>query len=120
MMFGWFKRSPAKPRLKLPPQPPAARDWEVGDVAKCVVQSWGVWTNEAGERHEGPREGQLFRVIAIRPDDDTIFLCFAPWPNCGFAAGNFKKLRACSADFHEQIRKPAPVPKVKAIPELVP
>lgn len=119
MMFGWFRRSSAKPSFKLPQQPPpAARDWEVGDVAKCLVGPSGTWFGKSGAQAEGPKGGELFRVIGVFVDD-TVYLRFARWPSNGYAAGNFKKLRACTADFREQLRRPTKLPKIRTLPEPV-
>jgi hypothetical protein len=106
-MFGWLFR----PRRGscIPPQPPAARDWAAGDGAKCIAGGVGGWVNHSGEVQQGPKFGELVRVIEVVPDD-TIYLRFGRWPSSAYAAGNFKKLRPCSTDFREQIRNGQPVP----------
>lgn len=113
-MFGWFSK---RPRRRIPPQPPAARDWGVGNVAHCLLG--GTWVDcDTREPKPGPATGQVLRVSGIMADDASVWLQFAQFPEHHFPAGYFRKVVSCSADFREQIRRRSPALARK--PELVP
>jgi hypothetical protein len=119
-MLGWLKRRTVEQsdERPIPPQPPAARDWSCGDVAKCIASgTWIVHPSRTPTR--GPACGQLLRVRDVSAHHDTVWLAFDGFDNGYFPAGFFRKLRPCTTDFREQLSRPAELPKIPALPELV-
>jgi len=120
-MFGWFKGGRQQGRSQrplMPPQPPAAKDWGAGDVARCVTDDAGGWVNENWTSAAGPRRGQILRVTRVYADPESVWLCFAAFPGNSYPAGYFRKLRTCTTDFREQLRQT--VKDSPRVPELVP
>lgn len=124
-----FRKRPAP----IPPQPAFEKDWAVGDRAECIAPDEGRWFSirHALSPSNGPRRGEICRVVHLFCDSASLWLCFGAFPGSSFPAGHFRKLRPCSTDFREQLHKLAPAgpdgrttkaPPVPAIkePELVP
>jgi hypothetical protein len=101
----------------LPPQPPTAKDWGIGDVAKCIGS--GAWLlHPTAQPVAGPSHNQVVRVKCVMALYGTVWLSFRGWDGF-YAAGYFRKLRPCSADFRQQLSEPLKPIDVKT-PELVP
>ena len=110
MIWRLFRRR-SKP---LAPQPEFEKDWTPGDRAECIADAHGArgqWTFvRTGSAGPGPSRGQILRVIHVYADEHSVWLVFAELFPFSFPAGHFRKLRACSTDFREQLRKRAPAP----------
>lgn len=69
-------------------------DWQKGDLALCIKQ--GPWLDNNGNLHtDGPRSGEVCRVIAVLTLDGELglALCEHPFDLFGcFTARRFRKI----------------------------
>ncbi len=67
-------------------------DWQLGDLALCVVQSGWVLAC-TGADAEGPRCGSIYVVRVMKVTArHGLFLVFAEWPGRGFHHRGFVKV----------------------------
>lgn len=114
-----FWRPREAPLPPFPPQPPAAKDWGEGDVAKCIASrgDWSVYPSRLNI--SGPKPGEILRVADVVAQHDTLWLAFSQYDFGYYSAGHFRKLRPCSTEFREQLERRAPTPVPVALPEPV-